>query len=735
MSSLELKPLKVKLPQVENTFTIFKWSWVRMNMKKTVRTAFLATLCLIILCMPIIASASLEKSDAGTLEAASGEPDLVPTAIHPYHYKWVEKAGKAAGDPYFNCTNYVNVSVENKGSGDSGSFRVCLYADGELIGEKTISGLAAGSSTEEKFEWVPIGEDPLSWTDTEYGSKISYTDTEKTYILKVVVDETKEISEGNEENNNLTTTQTVIWNGYIGDEPLQNYISGFVRGGMLYTTGDGVYRTRNTNGTVYGTYSTSAYKLEIPGNPILSRLYIYYTWGQDPTKAPKLGVTLTTPSGTHTLTLDKGYNDYKGEFGIYRYPWGTYAYDISEYVTESGNYSVSITNLNDGTDEDFCSVYAYAAPAILTVYENNSMPIKEYWINEGADILLGGNRDSGGYLSYKDCMNNATFPGSVSPGSTATLGIVSPWADYAADDFTWFNGYLLGEGIYRGNSAACTLEDGPLKMVLGRSSQVSINVSDVTSDLVTTDNTLVQVDNGDNMMAANAFLLVDYSGTILSLEADQSTVTVGVSTNVTFTVMNGSEPVEGATITLSGCATGTGTTDANGTAVISIKATEEGTINAKAISKEGFSSRTISMQAEPKEKVASNVSMTVEITPAISLTVSSGNLNFGTLSRGHTSPSLCLNLSNSGASEIKVTVKVSDDITEGLENNDTENYDTGTGLFEEGLLLNSTKWGDYSTVLAANSSNTVDVKLEVPSNYTGNGTRSGSIAFWVEAAE
>lgn len=697
-------------------------------MKKKVKTAVLVTLCLIILCMPVIASVSSGNPGANALEATSGKPDLAPIFIHPYHYKWVEAGEQAAGNPCFNCTNYVNVSVENKGSGGAGSFRVCLYADEELIGEKTINGLAAGSSTEEKFEWVPIGEDPLSWTDTDYGSKISYNDTDRTYTLKVVVDETGNISEGNEDNNALTTAQTVIWNGYTGDEPLQNYLSGFVRGGMLYTTGDGVYCSINDAGTVYGTYSTSTYNLEIPGTPVLSRLYVYYTWAQSPTKAPKLGVTLTTPSGTHTLSMDKGYNDYKGEFGKYRYPWGTYAYDITEYVTESGNYSVSITNLNDGNDEDFCSKYAYAAPAILTVYENNSMPIKEYWINEGADILFGGNLSDGGCLSYKECMNTAVFPGNVSLESTATLGIVSPWADYAEDDFTWFNGNLLGEGIYRGNKAACTLEEGPLKMIVGKNCQVSINVSDVTSYLAEADNTVIQADNGDDMMAVNAFLFVDYSGVILSLEADQSTVTVRVPTNVTFTVMNGTEPVEGATITLSGCATGTGTTGANGTAVVAIKATEEGTINVKATSKEGFSSRTISLKVEPKEKVASNVSMKVELTPAISLTVSSESLNFGTLSRGQTSSSLYLNLSNSGDSEIKITVEVSDDIAEDLENNDT------VGLFEEGLLLNSTKWEEYSTVLAANSSNTVDIKLEVPSNCTGNGTKSGSIAFWVEAA-
>ncbi len=450
---------------------------------------------------------------AGTTQslAVAGGSDLIPTAIKPYHFEWWEQYNVAKGDPWFNLTNYVNVTVKNSGSGSAAVFKVRLYADTELIGEKTISELALGSSTEEKFEWKPTGQKSMSWVDTPQGSKVTYTPTDRTYVLKAAVDEINEVSEVNEANNNLTKSQKVVWNGYTGDQPLQNYISGSLKGGMLYTTGNGAYQGVGSPGTKNGTNYNANYSLVIPGTPNLSRLYIYYTWGQKPNLAPKIGVTLTTPSGVHTLSLDKGYNDYKGEFGIWRYMWGVYAYNITGYVNGSGNYSVGITNLNDGSDVNFATEYAFAAPAILSVYENGSMPLRNYWINEGADLLLGGRRGDGGYLAWSEAMNNVTFPGNVNLNK-ATMGIVTPWADYAPDDEVYFNNISLGRGIYCGYNDVCTQENGGLRMILGTGTQVSINASDVSSSLAASNNRLTQADDGDNMMPANAFLLVDSAG-------------------------------------------------------------------------------------------------------------------------------------------------------------------------------------------------------------------------------
>jgi len=444
------------------------------------------------------------------------KPDLNITAIKPYHYEWSEEYDRAKGDPWFNLENYVEVTVVNNGTAAAGSFEVKLYADDELIGSETVDELSADpedNTTDVKFEWMPEGEDPLSWTDTAEGAICTYTDTNKTYTLKAVVDEDDDVPEENEENNEFTKEQKVVWNGYMGDEPLENYVHDEVEGGILYTTGDGQYRSGDS-GTEYGTYYEINYNLDIPRNTKLARLYVYYTWAKPFYKAPKMGVTLKTPSNdVYNLGMEKSYNDIKGDFGYYRQAWGTYAYNITEYVSESGIYVVNVTNLNDGGDSDFATKYSFAAPAILVVYEYATAPKREYWINEGADVLMGGRRGDGGFLALEECLNSATFDGEHMDleVESATLGVVSPWGDSAEDDVLYFNDEEVGRGVYCGYSSSCSEERGGLSMNIGASSaQMGIAAFDVTGYLENSDNVIIQGDNGDNMMPANAFLVLTY---------------------------------------------------------------------------------------------------------------------------------------------------------------------------------------------------------------------------------
>ncbi|MCK4736203.1 MAG: DUF3344 domain-containing protein [Methanophagales archaeon] len=456
------------------------------------------------------------------------KPELLPTAIKPYHYEWIEEENRPKGDPWFNLTNYVNVTMKNSGSVEAESFKVKLYADETLIGSEIVDGLSAGDSTDMKFEWKPEGGDPLSWTDTSEGAKLTYTDASKTYTLRAVVDD--------EENNELTKKQKVVWNGYVADEPLENYAHELVNGGIIYTTGDGQYRGIGS-GTKYGAYYDINYDLPIPGDTKFARLYIYYTWAQPSYKAPKIGVTLKTPSdNAHDLKMEKSYNDIKGDFGAFKYVWGTYAYNITGYVNESGTYVVSITNLNDGGDLDFATEYAIAAPAILVIYENITMPKREYWINEGADVLMGGRRSDGGFLALEECKNTALFQGSIdlSEVEKATLGFVSPWGDFSEDDVLYFNDKELGKGVYCGYNSPCSEEIDGISMNIGASSaQVGIGAIDVTSYLKGDKNTVVQGDEGDNMMPCNAFLVISYPSTPTAAQTPTPAATPASTVNVT----------------------------------------------------------------------------------------------------------------------------------------------------------------------------------------------------------
>jgi subtilase family serine protease len=678
---------------------------------------------------PTFAALVLEKA-----ATPSVKPDLSPTSIKPYHFEWWEQYNVPKGDPWFNLTNYVNVTVKNNGSGSAAGFKVKLYADNELLGEKTISGLAPGSSTEEKFEWKPTGKDPMSWVDTTQGSKVTYVATDRTYVLKAAVDDVNEVPEENEVNNNLTQSQKVVWNGYTGDQPLQNYIQGSVKGGMLYTTGNGAYQGVGSPGTKYGTNYNASYNLEIPGTSKLTRLYIYYTWGQKPNLAPKIGVTLKTPSGTHTLSMDKGYNDYKGEFGIWRYMWGMYAYNISGYVTGSGNYSVSITNLNDGSDANFATEYAFAAPAILSVYENGSMPLRNYWINEGADLLLGGRRGDGGYLASWEAINNATFPGSVSPGS-ATLGIVTPWADYATDDEVYFNDHSLGRGIYCGYNDVCTQENGGLRMTLGTGTQVSINATDVTSYLATGSNRLTQVDDGDNMMPVNAFLLVnaaegapDFS---ISVSPSSASVTRGGSTNATVTLTSILVYDKNVTLGASGMPLNTtiSFTPERGkptyTSAMNVKTDNSTPVGSYPITITGTSDDakvhstvfTLKVTTTTGGGANASVSLRTNIMPAIAIEVSPSSIDFGELSPGETSGGSILTVRNRGGYSINVSAEVTD---------------SAENLFVDGALLNDKLWDLYSAVIPKSGDNKPVAKLHVPENYAGAGSKEGTMMFWAK---
>jgi len=84
----------------------------------------------------------------------------------------------------------------------------------------------------------------------------------------------------------------------------------------------------------------------------------------------------------------------------------------------------------------------------------------------------------------------------------------------------------------------------------------------------------------------------------LSITASVTEVTVGIPTEVTFTVTSNGAPVRLADVVLSGMATGSDRTDANGTALISVNATGAGVITATA-SRSGFTEGTTTITAIP----------------------------------------------------------------------------------------------------------------------------------------
>ncbi|MEA1998052.1 MAG: CARDB domain-containing protein, partial [Euryarchaeota archaeon] len=185
------------------------------------------------------------------------------------------------------------------------------------------------------------------------------------------------------------------------------------------------------------------------------------------------------------------------------------------------------------------------------VYEDESAPLIEYWVNNGADLLLGGRRGDGGFLSLEECVNDATFPASTTTEEvvTATLGVVAPWGDTASKDVLYFNAVELGRGVYNGYSSSYDETiDGITMSVGGSNAQLGVDVTDVTTQYRKgSENVVGQGDDGNCMMPTNAFLVVRYVEKLPDLEiVDKWESWVNETHyNVTYVILNnGTAPVQ-----------------------------------------------------------------------------------------------------------------------------------------------------------------------------------------------
>jgi len=115
--------------------------------------------------------------------------------------------------------------------------------------------------------------------------------------------------------------------------------------------------------------------------------------------------------------------------------------------------------------------------------------------------------------------------------------------------------------------------------------------------------------------------------------------------------------------------------------------------------------------------VSSGVSLGASIIPAVSIEVMPDELDFGTLAPGQTSNEQNLGVTNTGASNVRVTADVSD---------------TASDLYVSGLRLDSASWSSYSTTVEKAASINAGATLEVPSSYTGLGTQEGTLIVWAE---
>ena len=581
-----------------------------------------------------------------------------------------------------NLSNAADVTVENSGTGDAGSFNVALYADDTEVDTISVAGLAAGASTVVNFDWTPVEV--------------------KTYTLRAEADTGDAVAESDETNNNYIESQDVGYNGYMGDKPLTTYAHEIITGDILYTYGNSFYSGKLFSSDTY----TVNHDITLPAGASVkfARLYNYWTWSAVGTTGKYPTMSLTFDGST--VSPEVKYDDRKGWGLFYDYPAGTWAYDVSGIVTGSGTYTTVVTN----TDPDAGSYVCMDGLGLLVVYEDPNGQIMEYWINEGADML--STMDTSGGIMSDEAIAISLFEGSVN------LSIVDSarlWTVVQS------GGHLDNSLLFNSQSWTGVYDSTPY-------SDLDIDEARAVGNYLTiSDNTAMikagpYSSGGDYLVPSNAFLIINYTGTpplMLSISTDLTTVSMGVPTDVTFNVTSYGSPVEGADLTLSGYATGSGTTDTNGTVIISVNATGEGDITARA-SKEGYISTTTTLTAESGTNgVSSSVSLSVEIIPAVGLVVTPGSIDFGVLSTGETSGEHTITIENTGGFNIDVTADVAD---------------TANDLFVDGFLLDSGVWSAYNTSIAATGSDTTVALLDVPVDYIGVGDKEGTLVFWAQKA-
>ena len=272
-------------------------------------------------------------------------------------------------------------------------------------------------------------------------------------------------------------------NGYSGDKPLTIYSHETITGNLTYSVGSSYYSGKLFPGDTYPV----EHAITIPTGATVkfARLYTYWTWSA-------IGITGRYPDLKLTFDGDVlspavTYDDRKGVGTYYDYPSGTWAYDITNYVTGSGDHTTVIENIGPEN-----SYFSMDGVGLLVVYTEPDGDEIEYWIAEGCD-LLSSQVESG--LTPEEATTQAIFTGSVDLTNIkeATLTTVVQSGN-DIDNMLIFN-LENWTGIYDGTPY----------------SDLDVDEQDVLNYLVYNDNIVKMRAVDDYMVPSNAFLVLKHT--------------------------------------------------------------------------------------------------------------------------------------------------------------------------------------------------------------------------------
>lgn len=239
----------------------------------------------------------------------------------------------------------------------------------------------------------------------------------------------------------IITDSSETVNGYLGDKPLTIFSHETITGNLTYSLGSSYYRGKLYPGNPYQVEHT----VSIPKGATVkfARLYAYWTWSVIDTTCGYPDLKLTFDDDV--LSTAAKYDDRKG-FGTYDFPSGTWAYNVTNYVTGSCDHTTVIENT--GPDNSYFSIDGVG---LLVVYTQPDGDEIEYWIAEGCD-LISSQPVSG--LTPEEATTQAVFFGTINTTNVkeATLTTVVQSGN-DIDDMLIFN-LENWTGIYSGTPYA-----------------------------------------------------------------------------------------------------------------------------------------------------------------------------------------------------------------------------------------------------------------------------------------
>ena len=387
-------------------------------------------------------------------------PDLTVTAIT-----------LNCGYLFANESNTVNATIKNNGTADAGAFNVSFDIDGFSDEVRVISGLAMGASEE-----VTV-MDP---SERNAGESVTIT---------VTADCNTEIDESNEANNDNSTEETVVNNGYkgkryTGGEDINTKRTYELNGSVLYSVGDSYYQGGYSGWpTASYTANWTASNLPVSGTATVkeARLYVLYCF--DYVDDIPTNVSLTFNGAVKTF--EAHYTDRKGfptDYGKY----GMLVYNVTDKFNSTGGNTATLTNSNWNQ-----KTVSIRGMLLVVIYADDSEPQRTIIMNEGFDLLYGG---SGKCTTPEEATAYAPFAGAIGDigNKSARLITVAPGAGDPNEGELIFNGHTWTD-VW--NFAGAT--------------QIGINDRNVTDYLDTTNEAGFQ-SSGDYMEASNAILVVEY---------------------------------------------------------------------------------------------------------------------------------------------------------------------------------------------------------------------------------